>query len=249
MGDSDLPLPRLNLEESQSFGAVRKPLLLSAEEIDSVHDLAARVGPRCGFRARKDADGACRWSTRYLSTDRQFQDQLPALHEKLIQCAMEANADHFHVVTGDDIHLRTRCIEYHEVLAGGKLDCVQHYDAGSLFTIDVMLSEPGDDFDGGDFVGNGIVEPAQAFEKRGDAIVFVSHMYHSVKPVVRGLRRVLVMELWEGEERQCGHRCEHANGPCNVRPVATVLENALNEFPEEDREAAKRFLSKSARIL
>ena len=37
---------------------------------------------------------------------------------------------------------------------------------------------------------------------KGDALVFLSHKAHCVQPVTHGLRQTLVMELWEGEERQ-----------------------------------------------
>ena len=50
--------------------------------------------------------------------------------------------------------------------------------------------------------------------ERGDALVFVSHKYHCVAPVTHGERRVLVIELWEGEERSCPHRCTERTGVC-----------------------------------
>ena len=37
---------------------------------------------------------------------------------------------------------------------------------------------------------------------KGDALVFLSHKAHCVRPVTSGLRQTLVMELWEGEERR-----------------------------------------------
>ncbi|CAD7928677.1 unnamed protein product [Amoebophrya sp. A25] len=46
--------------------------------------------------------------------------------------------------------------------------------------------------------------------RRGDALLFVSHKYHCVQPVTRGTRRVLVLEFWRWPERRCGHRCEVA---------------------------------------
>ena len=107
-----------------------------------------------------------------------------------------------------------------------------------MYTVDVMLAQPGDDFDGGEFVGGD--EPA--FVNAGDAIVFCSHKHHSVLPVTRGTRRVLVVEFWEGEERACGHRCERASGPCRVRPLRTMVEESLGEMSVEDRAAAERFL-------
>ena len=47
----------------------------------------------------------------------------------------------------------------------------------------------------------------------GDMCLFVSHKYHNVKPVTSGRRRVLVVELWEGVEKTCAHRCVTA-GDC-----------------------------------
>ena len=52
-----------------------------------------------------------------------------------------------------------------------------------------------------------------AFEQ-GDALVFVSHKYHCVAPVESGERRVLVIELWEGDEKACPHRCTERSGTC-----------------------------------
>ena len=80
------------------------------------------------------------------------------------------------------------------------------------------------------------------FVNSGDAIVFCSHRHHSVRPVTRGTRRVLVVEFWEGEERECGHRCERARGPCRVRPLRTMVEESLGEMSPDDRAAAERFL-------
>lgn len=51
----------------------------------------------------------------------------------------------------------------------------------------------------------------------GDALIFVSHKLHRVSPVVSGVRKVLVVELWNGPRRTCGHRCDiRQPGPCSV---------------------------------
>ena len=50
--------------------------------------------------------------------------------------------------------------------------------------------------------------------EQGDVVIFPSHKYHNVLPVVRGRRRVLVAELWEGEPRTCAHRCLKPKGEC-----------------------------------
>ena len=84
-----------------------------------------------------------------------------------------------------------------------------HYDAGSLLTIGIMLSST-HEFEGGAF---------QTYEadcsmkshpyEQGDAIVFPSHKFHSVAPILSGRRSVLITELWQGPERSCAHRCMH----------------------------------------
>ena len=51
----------------------------------------------------------------------------------------------------------------------------------------------------------------------GDALVFVSHKYHSVTPVQTGNRKVLVIEFWQGKRRKCGHRCDKPMGICTFR--------------------------------
>ena len=79
----------------------------------------------------------------------------------------------------------------------------------------------GGDFGGGAFCtteADGSVT-AHRFE-RGDALVFVSHKCHHVAPVTRGERRVLIVELWEGVERHCPHRCLTPAGPCILDPAS-----------------------------
>ena len=51
---------------------------------------------------------------------------------------------------------------------------------------------------------------------QGDAMVFCSHKYHGVTPVIRGTRRVCVLEFWTGEERTCPHRCKQRTGTCKI---------------------------------
>lgn len=75
-----------------------------------------------------------------------------------------------------------------------------HYDSGSVLTIDVMLApaEEGGQFE--TLESDAVV--GHTFE-RGDAIVFPSHKYHSVSPVKRGTRRVLIMVCTDS---QCSAR-------------------------------------------
>eukprot|EP00435_Cladocopium_sp_Y103_P034878 s2186_g9.t1 len=68
---------------------------------------------------------------------------------------------------------------------------------------------------------------------KGDALVFLSHKAHCVQPVTHGLRQTLVMELWEGEERCCNHRCQQRWGPCasSTSSAAPNLQRLREEGP------------------
>ena len=82
-----------------------------------------------------------------------------------------------------------------------------------------MLS-PAESFTGGSLqlsCGGELDNPEMETQQfmAGDAIVFPSRKYHCVQPVTSGVRRVLIMELWCGEERNCGHRCEQHWGNCD----------------------------------
>lgn len=105
--------------------------------------------------------------------------------------------------------LQPRVIEHHLVSPGGSLADPFHFDEGSIITADVMLAEPGVDFEGGRFCTMEGPGETQTWPfAKGDVLVFVSHKYHSVKPVTKGLRDVLVIEFWEGRPCSCPHRCE-----------------------------------------
>ena len=105
-----------------------------------------------------------------------------------------------------------RCVEFHSYSAAdGRERCDDHYDAGSLFTADVMLSEDGD-FDGGEMQSTAVDEGGasrvtQHTFLRGDLLVFLSHKAHSVAQLLRGRRMVLVVEYWQGGKCQANHRC------------------------------------------
>jgi len=92
--------------------------------------------------------------------------------------------------------LSIRNVECWEYGVGGKLDNPLHFDAGSIVTIVAMLAE---DFEGGTFR---TFEPDETHLEHpmalGDVVCFVSHKYHNVTEVTRGLRKTLVIELWQG---------------------------------------------------
>ena len=93
-----------------------------------------------------------------------------------------------------------RVIEVHTVGPTGGLPAAKHYDSGSCITIDFMLSEPaaGGTFETLELIDGEEVKVAHEF-RQGDAVVFPSHKYHCVQPVVEGMREVLIMEFWVGE--------------------------------------------------
>ena len=62
------------------------------------------------------------------------------------------------------------------------------------------------------------VSTSPTFEQ-GDAVIFPSHKYHTVVPVLSGRRRTLILEFWCGEERVCPHRCEQHWGACNYDAI------------------------------
>lgn len=106
-------------------------------------------------------------------------------------------------ITGGVDSLSIRMIEHWQYDVGSGLFDPIHYDMDSVLTIVVMLSDRGG-YDGGDFQtnesnGEMLVHPLQ----QGDAICFLSHKYHCISAITSGVRKTLVMELWQGG---IGHR-------------------------------------------
>ena len=202
------------LDVAQRTSVVRFPNFLSDEEIRSIHSLSLDVGDSgrsvCASTHRTGA-----WDTCYLSTGGAFRLQLPTLLDRLLSAAREADASQgWGLLPASNSRLVPRVVEYHTVTKHGSLPWAHHFDAGSLITVDCMLSSPGD-FEGGTFQTlecDGALHP-HVFE-RGDVQIFRSHKKHCVAPVSAGTRRVLVIELWDGAERCCAHRCERRDGPC-----------------------------------
>jgi len=101
-----------------------------------------------------------------------------------------------------------RCAEYHVHFGPSPaLPDLHHHDTDSLVTMDIMLTDSSD-FQGGVFQtleADSTMKPVTW--SAGDALVFVSHKYHSVQKVSAGERRVLVLEFWRGPECRCPHRC------------------------------------------
>ena len=155
------------------------------------------------------------WQTTYVHTDQLFQKNFAPLFKKLRAAALEADSAHWGIAKEAPGELSVRVIEVHEVSVAGALNHPYHFDAGSVVTIDLMLSED-EDYTGGEFETLELDGSSNRPNfQQGDVIIFPSHKYHSVQPVQSGLRRVLIMELWFGETRTCPHRCELHWGKCS----------------------------------
>jgi len=205
-----LPSPKT----AQNTAVARFANFLSEDDIDAIRQAAATVHDLVGEVSRSNGLEDDSWRTVFLN--HRLPELLPEIHERLLGAAREADRE-WGVVDSDRFTLSLRCAEFHTVRTAGGLPKQKHYDAGSLITMDLMLSSA-DEFEGGTFQtleANGELQ-AQPFE-RGDLLVFLSHKYHCVTPVTSGTRQVLVMELWEGLERRCPRRCNVPFGPCSCR--------------------------------
>jgi predicted 2-oxoglutarate/Fe(II)-dependent dioxygenase YbiX len=224
----------MELGRAQASRVVALPGLLSAADVARVHSCASSSPASAGKDLSKH-DG--RWETLYLHSDGHFQRECADILAKILREARRAEAAEpsmCRVLSGVAVQdVGCRCIEYHEVRAGGGLPDPHHHDIGSLVTVDIMLGDPATDFEGGEFhtlESDGSMQP-HAFARMGDALMFVSHKYHCVQPVRAGLRRVLVLEFWLGPERRCAHRCDTPPQlPCShsFRPEKLAATRGLN---------------------
>ena len=221
--------PRL-VEEAvaQRTSVVRLPQFLSEAGIERLfaaaevvcHDLeqAGHVGRH--DLAYRQSSPKQTWTTVFLN--HRLAELLPEMHERLFYAARQVDAHEGWELLGPGRHpLNFRVAELHTVQPGGVLPSPTHYDYGSLMTLDLMLSNPGVDFDGGHLQtleSDGSIR-THTFEQ-GDLVLFQSHKYHSVTPVTRGTRCVCVLEIWEGLPRRCARRCTDPWGPCTCQFAA-----------------------------
>jgi hypothetical protein len=170
-------------------------------------------------------NGEALHTTMYLQSGNMFASEMSWLRSKITHLAKCANAKcNWGFNLSDNVLFNIRVAEYHEMRPGGSLKDISHYDVGSIITVDIMLHEA---FEGALFQtlevgqnGTTAIHPKENVYlqthtfSRGDALVFVSHKYHSVSPLLQGTRKVLVIEFWSGNHRSCGHRCERPVGNC-----------------------------------
>ena len=131
-----------------------------------------------------------------------------------------------------------RCVEFHEYAQGEREVCESHYDSGSLFTADVMLSDC-NEFEGGAMQGtaidaSGIANVTDQTFERGDLLVFLSHKAHSVARLRGGRRCVLVIEFWQGGVCTANHRCCDGGSRCD--PLCGNREGAASYYSRYTRD-------------
>jgi hypothetical protein len=102
----------------------------------------------------------------------------------------------------DVASLSTRVVEHWHYEVGGGLEDPFHYDIDSVLTLVACLSDE-KQLEGGVFrtneAGGSQLEHPLA---QGDTVCFISHKYHNVTPVTKGIRKSLVVELWQGGKKR-----------------------------------------------
>jgi hypothetical protein len=203
-----------SLIDSQKKDVLVFENFLDKNEIDLLLNTVDEIQSECGISKRdkngihkyKDEDAP--WKTIYLHTNREIQKKLPQLFDKIMDRIKLKDKETYNLLK-DKENLSIRTIEYHEVSKGGGLPQKNHFDGGSLYTIDIMLVDT-NEFTGANFM---TLENDDEFKihkfNYGDALLFYSHKYHSISELKSGLRKVLVLEVWQGEEKSCAHRCLH----------------------------------------
>jgi hypothetical protein len=149
------PTSGVVLRAAQRSPVVRVEGFLAPSEVAAVHALAAQMRADGSAGRERRGGSPMSWETAFLHTGRKFSRALPALAAKLRELAWRVDGGcrwKLLPAAGDDACcVGARCTEYHVMGRGGALAEPQHHDAGSLITVDVMLSRPRDDFQGGEF--------------------------------------------------------------------------------------------------
>ena len=140
--------------EAQKTTIIRVPNFLSAVEVDVLIEeaVAAQRAHAAGSVDRSAGGGKTTsgvWRTTYLHTGGLFRERLAPLHARIRRKIEEVDKAHWGLLEGrDPAKLNFRTVEYHEYGVEGRLSAERHIDAGSLVTIDIMLAEPGVDYEG-----------------------------------------------------------------------------------------------------
>ena len=143
----------MDLACARETRVVHLPGLLSEAEIKQIHAAAA------GAEATAWSDAATEvrtientWRVLYLQTNHWFQKSLPEIRQRVHDAVVRVDREQgWGLLAGAEDKGRVRCAEYHRMAKGGSLGDPTHYDAGSMVTLDIMLTRPGEDFEGGHF--------------------------------------------------------------------------------------------------
>ena len=230
IGNNSINTNPVNLSDAQASPVIHIPALVSSEEINALvkwgegelDNLGGVRGLGVEIRSEKKSDA---WMVAFLQTGGTFSRRFPQIVDKCLEAirrSAEEGGD-WNSVKGlegsfgglDTLQLRVA--EYHRQRAPGPGLCdMKHYDMDSVITIDVVLGDPNSSFDGGvlETLEVGGLVKQHKWQEAGDAVAFVSHKFHSVSQVTKGVRNVLVMEFWRGPQRRCGHRCECLEKVC-----------------------------------
>ena len=228
------PMP---VEKAQKSDVVRVPGFLSNSEIEKLlYEVEQCNLPAYTSNYGEDLDenGTPVHTTTYLQTKHTFRKSFHWLNKrirKLIKLTNTSQNWGFDIENNKSFNVRVA--EFHEMTKGGSLLHSEHYDIGSIITIDIMLHEAdkGAEFQtlevnhkDNDTNNSSINNTDHIIHDKnymkthefhaGDALIFVSHKYHSVTPLIQGKRKVLVIEYWNGKQRCCGHRCDKPFGIC-----------------------------------
>ena len=207
---------------AMTCAVARVPRFFSEHDIELIGAVEAAHVARFGATAEARPG----WRTTYVSAGNLMKELAPALWERLRVLPREFCDARLFSADGDVAlaarmlgALEVRCAEVHEGSRGGALADPAHFDSGSVVTVDVLLA---DSFAGGAFsTSSEQGRPVEHTFERGDALIFPSYKYHSVAPIESGVRRALVLEYWNGDERRCNHRCTIANGDCSLMQLGT----------------------------
>eukprot|EP01124_Arcella_intermedia_P031292 TRINITY_DN7031_c0_g2_i1.p1 TRINITY_DN7031_c0_g2~~TRINITY_DN7031_c0_g2_i1.p1 ORF type:complete len:253 (+),score=13.37 TRINITY_DN7031_c0_g2_i1:105-761(+) len=199
----DTPLTCLDtyqLEDFQKMRAVLAPAAFDARDIAAFDALAAKAVERA-FTAHGHLH-----SKLYLHAQRLIQQDAPGLYAKLMGVVRDVDKGEWGFLR-EGLDVRIRVVEYHTYVRHGGLCQKDHFDGGSLLTMVVMLRAPGTDF------GGGVLQTWEADDTfksyglaQGDCVVFPSHKFHNVTPVSWGVRNIVAVEVWAGEEGEEDHR-------------------------------------------
>jgi len=212
-------LALLDPEVADLSSVVRHEKFLSEEDIDAVRAAASKLRASQGVLSDNIPAMEFRDPV-FLQKDGFFSRELPGIYDKICTLVTNVDCDNWKMLDacGKElgVGVNARCVEFHEYgqHAHARKSCGDHYDSGSLITVDIMLSCTSE-FEGGRFQTSAMGGEGAARERktschnfeRGDAIVFASNKHHSVAPVTSGIRCVLVLEFWEGSACASAHRC------------------------------------------